>query len=88
VGKRIMGGSSRYLGSVADAAGKRRKTTGWEYVHVAVDDATPLAMPRFRPTRPPDETAKPAIAFLGRAVRFFRRYGLRVERLLTENGSA
>jgi hypothetical protein len=64
-----MGGSSRYLGSVADAAGKRRKTTGWEYVHVAVDDATPLAMPRSRQTRP----AKSAIAFLGRAVRFFRR---------------
>jgi hypothetical protein len=32
----------------------------------------------------PDERAK-TIAFLGRAVRFFRRYGVRVERVLTDN---
>src|SRR5256885_17019440 len=36
----------------------------------------------------PDETARTAIAFLGRAVRFFRRYGIRAERVLTDNGGA
>ena len=36
----------------------------------------------------PDEKAQTAIAFLGRAVRFFRRHGIRVERVLTDNGSA
>jgi hypothetical protein len=35
-----------------------------------------------------DETAKTAIGFLGRAVRLFRRHGIRYERVLTDNGSA
>jgi transposase InsO family protein len=34
-----------------------------------------------------DETGRTAVAFLGRAVRFFRRHGIRVERVLTDNGS-
>ena len=34
-----------------------------------------------------DEKAKTGVAFLGRAVRFFRRHGIRVERVLTDNGS-
>ena len=36
----------------------------------------------------PDEKATTAIGFLRRAVGFYRRYGIRVERLLTDNGSA
>ena len=36
----------------------------------------------------PDEKAVTAIGFLRRALAFFRRYGIRVERLLTDNGSA
>jgi transposase InsO family protein len=70
--------------SITDAAGKRRKTVGWEYVHVCVDDATRLAYVEVLE----DEKAKTAIGFLGRAVRFFRRHGIRVERVLTDNGSA
>src|ERR687892_546418 len=38
--------------------------------------------------RPPPRQPAPAAAFLRRAVRFYRRYGIRVERLLTDNGSA
>jgi transposase InsO family protein len=83
-GKRITGGSNHYIGSFTDAAGKRRKTTGWEFVHIAIDDATRLAYAEVLP----DETAKTAVAFLGRAVRFYRRYGIRAEALLTDNGSA
>jgi hypothetical protein len=60
----------------------RRKTVGWEYVHVCVDDATRLAYVEVLA----DERGKTAIAFLGRAVRFFRRHGIRVERVLTDNG--
>jgi transposase InsO family protein len=66
-----------------DAAGIRRNTVGWEYVHVCVDDATRLAYVEVLA----DEKATTAIAFLGRAVRFFRRYGIRVERVMTDNGS-
>jgi transposase InsO family protein len=36
----------------------------------------------------PDEKATTAVGFLRRAVAFFARYGIRVERLLTDNGSA
>ena len=67
-----------------DAAGVDRRTIGWEYVHVCVDDATRLAYVEVLA----DEKAGTAVGFLGRAVRFFRRYGIRVERVLTDNGSA
>jgi transposase InsO family protein len=84
-GKRWRDGHKRhYTPRLTDAAGGRRKTVGWEYVHVAVDDATRLAYVEVLT----DEKAKTAIGFLGRAVRFFRRHGIRVERVLTDNGSA
>ena len=57
---------------------------GWKFAHVCVDDATRLAYVEVLE----DERATTAIAFLGRAVRFFRRYGISVERVLTDNGSA
>ena len=83
-GKRITGGDSHYKRTVTDRDGHRRETTGWEFVHIAVDDSTRLAYAEVLT----DERAKTAIAFLGRAIRFFRRYGIRVERVLTDNGSA
>jgi transposase InsO family protein len=84
-GKRWRDGKRRhYTATRTDLAGVRRKTVGWEYVHVCVDDATRLAYVEVLP----DEKAQTAIAFLGRAVRFFRRHGIRVERVLTDNGSA
>jgi transposase InsO family protein len=83
-GKRITGGHSHYKRTFTDRDGHRRTTTGWEYVHIAIDDATRLAYAEVLG----DETARTAIGFLGRAVRFFRRYGIRAERVLTDNGSA
>ena len=56
---------------------------GWEFVHVAVDDATRLAYVEVLD----DEKGQTAAGFLRRAVDFFRRYGIRVERVLTDNGS-
>jgi transposase InsO family protein len=83
-GKRIGGrGSSPYNTQLTDAAGKRRNTVGWEYVHIAVDDYSRLAYAEVLP----DEKAATAIGFLRRAVAFYRRYGINVERLLTDNGS-
>jgi transposase InsO family protein len=69
---------------VVDDAGKRRGTVGWEYVHIAVDDYSRLAYAEVLP----DETAKTAIGFLRRAVAFYARFGIKVEQLLTDNGSA
>ena len=65
--------------------GDRRTRTrgiGWEFVHVAVDDATRLAYVEVLA----DEKATTAVGFLRRAITFFRRYGIRVERVLTDNG--
>ncbi len=57
---------------------------GWEYVHIAVDDFSRLAYAEVLP----DEKATTAAAFLRRAVRFYRRYGIRIEAILTDNGPA
>jgi transposase InsO family protein len=60
------------------------KGAGWEFVHVCVDDATRLAYVEVLP----NERAKTAIAFLRRAVAFYRSHGIEVERLMTDNGNA
>jgi transposase InsO family protein len=84
-GKRWRDGHKQhYNARRRDAAGVDRNTVGWEYVHVCVDDATRLAYVEVLA----DEKGKTAVGFLGRAVRFFRRYGIRVERVITDNGSA
>jgi len=83
VGKRWRGGiHPHYNPRRTDAAGSRRKTVGWEYVHVAIDDYSRLAYAEVLS----DEKAVSIVAFLRRAVAFFARYGIRVERLLTDNG--
>ena len=82
-GKRIWGGSSHYTGSFTDAAGRVRRTAGWDFVHVAIDDATRLAYAEVLR----DEKAATAVGFLRRAVKHFESYGMRVEELITDNGS-
>jgi transposase InsO family protein len=83
-GKRVTGIKRNPDKRRLDAAGVERKVIGWEYVHVAVDDYSRLAYAEVLP----DEQATTAIGFLRRAVAFYRRRGIRVERLLTDNGSA
>jgi transposase InsO family protein len=78
-----MTGRRHYTPRLIDAAGRRRGTTGWDYVHVAVDDATRLAYAEVLS----DEKAATAVAFLARALTFFARYGITVERVMTDNGS-
>jgi transposase InsO family protein len=82
-GKRIFGGSSHYTGSFTDAAGRVRRKAGWDFVHIAIDDATRLAYAEVLT----DEKAHTAVGFLGRAIAFFKSYGVNVERVLTDNGS-
>jgi transposase InsO family protein len=67
-----------------DLHGHDRGITGWDYVHVAVDDYSRLAYAEVLT----DEKAGTAIGFLRRALAFFARYGITVERVLTDNGSA
>ena len=57
---------------------------GWEYVHVAIDDYSRLAYAEVLA----DEKRYTATRFLIRALRQFKRYGIRVSRVLTDNGGA
>jgi transposase InsO family protein len=52
-------------------------------VHIAIDDATRVAYAEVLR----DETGATSVAFLRRAVAFYRRHGIEVERVLTDNGS-
>jgi transposase InsO family protein len=83
-GKRITGIRRHHQPAITDAAGRRRRTAGWDFVHVAIDDCTRLAYAEVLG----DETAMTAAAFLARALRFYARHGITVERVMTDNGSA
>jgi transposase InsO family protein len=83
-GKRVRDGlRQHYTPRFTDRHGKRRKAVGWEFVHIAIDDCSRLAYAEVLP----DEKATTAIAFLRRAAAFFERHGIKVERVLTDNGS-
>jgi len=62
---------------------ERRKVTGWEFVHVCVDDATRLAYVEVLA----DEKGETAAGFLRRAVTWFAGMGVAVERVLSDNGA-
>jgi transposase InsO family protein len=69
---------------VGHADGRSLGTAGWEFVHVAIDDHSRLAYAEVLG----DERASTAIGFLRRALAFFARHGVHVERVMTDNGSA
>jgi transposase InsO family protein len=76
---RIVKPSHRVTGDRRD----RSRGAGWQYLFVAIDDASRLAFARIYP----DETADSALAFLDACERFYRRHGIRIERVLTDNGT-
>jgi transposase InsO family protein len=57
--------------------------TGFEYVHVMVDDHSRLAYAEVLEGL----TAKCAVAFLGRAVAWFAVHGVKIRAVMTDNGS-
>jgi transposase InsO family protein len=57
---------------------------GWEFVHVCIDDASRIAFTGIMP----DEKAVSAVAFLKAAVAYYARFGVKVARVMTDNGSA
>lgn len=61
----------------------RSRGVGWEYVHVAIDDHSRIAFAKVMPT----EKQHSAIAFLKEAVAYYDRLGIKVERVMTDNGS-
>ena len=62
---------------------QRCRGAGWEFVHVAVDDHSRIAFSQILP----DERSPSAVAFLRAAVAYYRSLGVRIRRLLTDNGS-
>jgi transposase InsO family protein len=86
IGHRISGNrqSQHQAGRTRTLKGKTTRTLGFEYVHVCVDDATRLAYVEVLD----NETGLTAVGFLRRALAFYARHGIRVERVMTDNGSA
>lgn len=62
---------------------RRSRHFGWDFVHVAIDDHSRLAYAE----QLPDEHGVTAGAFLERALAFFDSHGVKVDRIMTDNGS-
>ncbi len=74
VGHRITG----------DRTGQSKsRGVGWEFVHVCVDDASRIAFTQIKP----DEKAVSAVDFLKAALAYYKRLGVTVARVMTDNGS-
>ena len=75
VGHRITG---RHPGAV-----NRHLGIGWEFVHVCIDDASRVAFVQVMN----DQRKESAVAFLEAAVAYYASLGIKVQRVMTDNGS-
>ena len=73
IGHRITGDRRR----------SRGRGVGWDIVHVAIDDASRVALASVTP----NECGHTASAFLEATVAHFRERGVRIQRVMTDNGS-
>lgn len=89
----LVGLDIKSFGSLERGGGRRaerhrahghRRGVGWRHLHVAIDMASRLVFSEFGPTLEGADAAR----FLERAIAFFNRRGIRVERILSDNGSA
>jgi transposase InsO family protein len=77
VGHRITGDRTRQSSRRGQGWG-----AGWEYVHVCIDDHSRIAFSQIKP----DEKADSAVPFLAAAVAYYKSLGIKVERVMTDNG--
>jgi transposase InsO family protein len=56
---------------------------GWEFVHVCIDDHSRVAFTQIKP----DEKAVSAVDFLKAAVAYYESLGVKIARVMTDNGS-
>ena len=61
----------------------RSDGAGYEFAHVAIDDHSRIAHVDILP----DETRHSAVLFLERTVAYFKSIGVRIDRVMTDNGS-
>jgi len=78
---RVKGLGHRITGVRAEK--DRNRGIGWEYVHVCIDDATRVAYVEVLD----DELGVTTTGFFQRALAHFRELGVKVRRVLTDNGS-
>jgi transposase InsO family protein len=64
------------------AVGGIRGNNGWELLHIAIDDRTRLAYAELLP----DEKGVTCAGFLRRAAVFYARHGIKIERVMSDNG--
>jgi transposase InsO family protein len=75
---RIERPGSRVTGKLSE----RSRGAGYEYLHVAIDDHSRLAFAAMLP----DQTQRSAIRFFFMARAYFARFGITIQRVLTDNG--
>jgi transposase InsO family protein len=79
------GAGHRMIASRKSQGSHDRRQTGWEFVHVMVDDHSRLAYAEVFQGK--GENARQAVTFLRRGLRFFAEQGVTVERVMSDNGS-
>lgn len=84
LGRIGAGAGHRATGTRARQHRMSTKGFGWEYLYVALDDATRVVYCEVLT----DERGATGVLFLLSALRWFRDQGVQVERLLTDNGTA
>lgn len=77
---RIQGVGHRITG---DRTLNRNKGIGWDAVHLAIDDHPRGSFAQVLP----DEKAVSCVAFLRQAVAYYASLGVRIERVMTDNGT-
>jgi transposase InsO family protein len=78
------GAGHRVLSSRKSQGSHSRRDTGWEFVHVMVDDHSRLAYAEVLQGK--GENARQAVGFLRRGLAFLAGHGIRVERVMSDNG--
>jgi transposase InsO family protein len=79
---RIQGIGHRITGNRSGQT--RNRGIGWDFVHVAIDDASRVALASVTA----NERADTASSFLKATVEHFRKRGVHIERVMTDNGAA
>jgi transposase InsO family protein len=82
---RIDGIGHRITGDRRGQSNRRARGEGlgWEFVHVAIDDNSRIAFAKIMP----NERKRSATAFLKAALAYYESLGIKVERVMTDNGS-
>ncbi len=62
----------------------RVKGTGWEYLHIGIDDHSRVSLAEIYP----NERIPSAVSFLHLSVAYYARFGVKIDRIMTDNGPA